>query len=172
MATVPAKRYPDFMSLFEARVNKVQKEIRQMDDLMRPYNIVREAIVSANLNNDISVRLEPNSVICTIVPVDFDVPDTFAGIVSDIGRELAHYKMHSSGEPAIRNGVWDHSYIWKLHHYFKREVYVRVIIDYPFTGTNMIEIIKEDVLIPAHTSYDYKSIWHKKPWRIENGTGE
>lgn len=162
MAPVPSKRYLDFLTLFEQKVSEAQASIRAMDRMMKPYDLVREALAEVNLPNAITLDIDKNGVWVSTIPVDNDTQKTFYPLINTIAAKLEAAKLHD-GKPAISKSYWFHDYVWRLLSFYPY-ITVRFRIDIPFEGTNLIEVIRKEVPVPDHVQTDWSVVWHDKPY--------
>jgi len=159
MPQVPAYRYPIFITAFEQYVADKQKEIALADKLMRPYEIVRNALEKARLKNDHVLQLHSAGIYVSITPTDEDAWGAFDPFLRLIGQALKVARLHSTGEWSTEKYSWqvDWEFKWRLA--MEGSPAIRIKINVPMAGTKWIKIKEHK---EASVSTTYKSTWYGK----------
>lgn len=161
MAPVPAKRYDLFIKAFEKEVAKAQERIAKMDKLMLPYEIVREALERAKLENDVRLTLSEFGVYCYIQVLPTDKESTFIPLLKQIGDELCRHRLHRDGIGSTLNSGYSFTHTWRLSSIFSAARLI-VTLDVPPEGTPYIGI--EETITKEMTEYrDRKLFWRDSP---------
>ena len=166
---VPAKRYEIFISAFEKFVEQRQKEINKADQLMRPYELVRNALEGLKLENDVKLELTEYGVDVRIKLLDTDTREHIHHIVKTVGTALR--PVHPDGEPVIlpQAGLAFH-YYWVLHGvkgYDDRPPDVDLYIDIPSKGTPYIHVTATEE-VSTYTCTRYRASWKE----VQNGSNQ
>ena len=155
---LPARRYEQFISVFEKRVAEIQKQVTQMEKMESIYTVVREAMEAADLKNDSKIELGPNQVKIKITATLTDTMVAFDALLRGIGKALCDAGLHEDGEGTIRRGGywWDVDATWAI----KRDGEVRTVainIDMPRAGIADTDIVAETkVVTMENTIYSYR----------------
>lgn len=155
---VPARRYEQFISVFEKCVSEIQKQVTAMEKMERIYSVVREVMEAADLPNDMKFELGPNQLKIKVSAAATDKIGTFDALLKSIGLALRDAGLHEDGEGAIRRGgYWyDIDATWAI----KRGSTVQVVavnIDIPRQGLADVEILCEEATITmANNVYTYR----------------
>lgn len=167
MPQVPARRYDIFIKAFEKEVHEAQLRIKKMDRLMKPYELVREALERFRMPNTHDLRLDATEVVVIIVPTDDDHWNAFDPLLEDIGKGLAGAKLHSSGVPSVDHEFGlDWNYRWRLIIADGTVSTVRVRIDVPYSGTRYIKVTETK---EARVDSIYKARWLSKHEVTQHG---
>lgn len=159
MYPVPAPRFDIFITAFEKFVHQRRKEIEAVDLLMRPYEIVREAMENARLPNDNKLELITNGIRADIRVEPDNKPGPYWALAAAIGYGLHKANLHETGEPAIdRLGSFWHNK-WRL--VMMGNEYpplVELRFDMPLKSGKHILVEKEKYLI-HYEDYRYNIKW-------------
>lgn len=154
---MPSKRYDIFITAFEKVVAEKQKEIAAIDGLMRPYEIVRQALERAKLPNDASIYLLPGKIKVDIPLQDTDGMAVFVPLLKDIGQELVLARLRLKETPMMEQSAFRRIFTWKLIK-MDNVPSVEVHLCVPYNGTEKVKITTQQVPI-SYVDTRYSSTW-------------
>lgn len=168
---LPAKRYPIFQTAFEKKVAEIQLEIKKLDELQGLYSRAREALIKANLDNEVRLEMygQWSTVSIRIYLKDGDTMDTFHPLLGAIGDGLTAHRLHHDGLPAERQGDYDRTFVWRCGPDGTKKL--ELILDVPWNGTDCIEIQTEEKHV-ERTEIAHRAIWHSQPYRPSRSAGQ
>lgn len=163
---VPSKQYDIFIKAFEKFVHERQEEVKLVDRLMRPYEVVREAIERCRFPNevDLSIKLKTDGIKVKVNVKKDQPPKLFAPLIQYVGEALVSVKLHADGEPARSKSNFYRNYIWKLVVMDKQNPpTIDVELHLPFGSGKHITMTSKEVLEPAYLRTEYHVDWHDEP---------
>lgn len=164
----PARRYEQFISVFEKRVAEIQRQVTLMQSMERIYGVVRDAMEAADIKNDCKIELGATSVTISIVAAASDRLSSIDNLIAKVGRSLREAGLHESGDGTIRRGgYWyDIDATWAI----KGGDVVRSVamkIEIPRSGLADVEVVSETKTTTMDmTTYSFR----QRPERIDQST--
>lgn len=142
MKNLPAKRYPIFISYFEAEVTKAQKAIEDLRALEVPYSIAREALLYADLNHDVKLSHYGNTVYLKFTMEKDEIFEDHAKLISALGdkaKALGH-----DGQPSVGDWWLDRTFSWSFRK-LKRDYSIYLKVTIPDDSLRYDILTKEEV---------------------------
>lgn len=138
---VPSLRYDLFIKAFEREVIARQSQIKAIEAMEQPYNLVKEALEAVRLPNDCQLRLAHGVVLVQITAVPTDRLAMFEALTERVGAALLKAGLHRDGVPSVGDaGYWpERKWTWKLGGQRVTGT-VAVAVDLPRDGIADIEV--------------------------------
>jgi hypothetical protein len=169
---VPAPSHLLFIDAFEQFTHERQKQINQVRDLHRPYEIVRVCLEKFKLPNDIKMKLVEEGIDVSIVIGPDDPKGYFDPLITAIGEDLRIAGLHPDGQPAMyeTTGAWI-SY-WRLRSTDQiNPPTITILVQSPLGGTRYIKITRWEET-KTYKAYCSKYEWLDEPHGEESRDNE
>lgn len=140
---VPSLRYDLFIKAFEREVAARQSQIKAIEAMEQPYNLVKAALEAVRLPNDCSLRLSHGVVLVDIKAVPSDRLASFEALTKRIGAGLLGAGLHRDGVPSVGDaGYWpERKWTWRLASP-RLTGSVAVNLDLPYEGIADLEVVR------------------------------
>ncbi len=161
-SNLPAKRYEQWISVFEKHVSEVQKRISRVQKLEPVYNVVRSVLEAAKLPNETKINISEGSIGSIdihIAAVETDHSETFELLRERIGHALVTAGLRERPDGAVTRGGWykHMSFQWHLQRKIGEDSrVVHLVVGIPKNGIADFAVIeKREEYTSYHLTYEF-----------------